>query len=491
MIMDWEPVIGLEVHVQLATETKLFCRCPRRFGETPNTLVCPVCLGYPGALPVVNERAVDLAVRLALAVGAEVSATSRFARKSYFYPDLPKGYQITQYDDPLATGGRIPLITHLRDIRLRRLHLEEDAGKLLHERPGGGGLEGRSLVDFNRCGVPLVEVVSEPELGSPEEAQDFVRALYQLVVYLGACDGNLAEGSLRCDANVSLRPRSGGVPGGRTEIKNLNSFRNLGRALAAEIDRQRGYCRRGLGVAPETRGFDERNGTTRALRGKEAEQDYRYFPEPDLPRLEVDARRRATQAAQLPELPWDRRARLERELELPAEVARFLTSSREIADYFEAAVTAFPVDPTAVAHFVRTEVLGELKARGQELGDAVAPERCGELVAMTARGELSANAAKEVLAAIWSSGEEPEVAARRLALVQIHDPERVAGWIEEVVRSHPDQWQELLDGRDRLLGFFVGRVMERSGGRADPHQVRRLLGRRIADPETWRPAPVG
>ena len=306
---DYEAVIGLEVHVQLLTETKMFCRCPNRFGAAPNTLVCPVCLGLPGTLPVPNRHAVDLATKLALALGCEVRSTSVFARKNYFYPDLPKGYQISQFDKPLAEGGRVPLSQHEKEVRLERLHLEEDAGKLLHEAPGGGALPGQSLVDFNRCGVPLVEIVSRPDMASAAEAQDYLQTLHQLLLYTGTSDGNMEEGSLRCDANVSVRRKGETRLGTKAEVKNVNSFKNVARAVEHEIERQIGVLEAGGRVAQETRSFDADKGVTRTLRSKEEAHDYRYFPDPDLLPLELDDAFLDECRGTLPELPDAKRAR--------------------------------------------------------------------------------------------------------------------------------------------------------------------------------------
>src|SRR5258708_9075256 len=318
---DYEAVIGLEVHVQLLTQSKMFCRCPNRFGAEPNTLICPVCLGYPGTLPVINRHAVDLAITLAAALGCEIHPTSIFARKNYFYPDLPKGYQISQYDRPLAERGLLPLTHHPKRGRIERLHLEEDAGKLLHEAPGGQALPGQSLVDFNRCGVPLVEIVSQPDLTSAAEAQDYLQALHQVLLYTETSDGNMEEGSLRCDANVSVRRRGETRLGTKSEIKNLNSFRNVARAIEHEIARHVELLESGVRVTQDTRGFDAESGTTRTLRSKEEAHDYRYFPQPDLPPLVLAAERIAALRAALPDPPWERRARLPPPLALPPPAA--------------------------------------------------------------------------------------------------------------------------------------------------------------------------
>src|SRR5258707_8654851 len=333
---DYEAVIGLEVHVQLLTQSKMFCRCPNRFGAEPNTLTCPVCLGYPGTLPVTNRHAVDLAAKLAATLGCEVHATSVFARKNYFYPDLPKGYQISQFDRPLAERGELPLTHHPKRVCIERLHLEEDAGKLLHEAPGGFDLHGQSLVDFNRCGVPLVEIVSHPDMASAAEAQDYLQTLHQLLLYTETSDVNMEEGSLRCDANVSVRRRGGTRLGTTTEIKNVKSFPHVARAIEHEIARHVDLLESGARVTQDTRGFDAERGTTHTLRSKEEAHDYRYFPEPDLPPLVLAAERIAALRAALPELPWERRARFQSRFELSPADALVLCQSRDLADYYEA-----------------------------------------------------------------------------------------------------------------------------------------------------------
>jgi aspartyl-tRNA(Asn)/glutamyl-tRNA(Gln) amidotransferase subunit B len=478
--MSWEAVIGLEVHVQLRTATKILCRCANRFGAEPNTLVCPVCLGYPGALPVLNRQAVDLAVLLALALGCRVPRRSRFARKNYFYPDLPKGYQISQYDEPLAEGGELPLTLHEKRVRIHRLHLEEDAGKLLHELPGGAALRGQSLVDFNRCGVPLVEIVSEPDLATAAEAADYLQTLHQVLLYTGTSDGNMEEGSLRCDANVSVRPRGETRLGTKVEIKNLNSFRNVARAVEHEIGRQIELLESGERVVQETRGFDAETGATRPQRGKEEAHDYRYFPEPDLLPLAVGSERLEELRRRLPELPWDRRRRLREDLGLSADDARELATSRELADYFEAALAVHRRSPKAVANWVMGEVRRALRERRVELDAAPPPDRLGRLVAMVEAGALSHSAAKEVFAAIWESGEEPAAALARLGLAQVSDEAAVQRWVEEVIEEFPAQVAQLRGGKTQVLGFLVGQVMKRSGGRAEPRLVQELVRRSLA-----------
>ena len=474
-------MIGLEVHVQLRTASKIFCPCANRFGAEPNTLVCPVCLGYPGTLPVLNRAAVDLAVVLALALGCRLRERSRFARKNYFYPDLPKGYQISQQDEPLAEGGELPLTLHDRRVRLHRLHLEEDAGKLLHDLPGGGALAGQSLVDFNRCGVPLVEIVSEPDLATPAEAADYLQTLHQVLLYTETSDGNLEAGSLRCDANVSVRRCGDTRLGTKSEVKNLNSFRNVARALEYEIRRQTELLEAGERVVQETRGFDAEAGVTRLQRSKEEAHDYRYFPEPDLPALVLAPERLAALADSLPELPWERRRRFQEVFALSADDARELVSSRELADYFETAARAHPAGAKAVANWVMGELRRALKERRLEVGAAAVPaERLARLVALVDAGTLSNSAAKDVFAAVWESGEEPEAAVERLGLAQVSDEAAVRRWVEGVIEEHPAQVAQLRAGKAQVLGFLVGQVMKRSAGRAEPQLVQELVRRSIA-----------
>jgi aspartyl-tRNA(Asn)/glutamyl-tRNA(Gln) amidotransferase subunit B len=489
---DYEAVIGLEVHVQLLTETKMFCRCPNRFGAAPNTLVCPVCLGYPGTLPVPNRHAVDLATKLALALGCEVRSSSVFARKNYFYPDLPKGYQISQFDKPLAEGGRLPLALHEKEVRLERLHLEEDAGKLLHEAPGGGALPGQSLVDYNRCGVPLVEIVSRPEMASAAEAQDYLQTLHQLLLYTGTSDGNMEEGSLRCDANVSVRRKGEAKLGTKAEVKNVNSFRNVARAVEHEIERQIGVLESGGRVVQETRSFDADKGSTRALRSKEEAHDYRYFPDPDLPPLVLAAERIEGLRAELPELPWQRRTRFVSQYGLPAGDAQVLSAARELADYYEAAVAALPSNPKGIANWVMGEVLRDVKERKVGLGESLAPERLAALVALVDAGKISTSAAKEVFAAVVSAGptgEDPAAAVERLGLAQVSDTSQIERWIDEVVEQNAGPVAQYRAGKTQTIGFLVGQVMKRSGGRAEPKTVQQLM-RQALEGEILR-EPVG
>ena len=491
----WETVIGLEVHVQLRTRTKMFCRCENRFGAEPNELVCPVCLGYPGTLPVTNQHAVDLAIRLALALGCEVRQRSVFARKNYFYPDLPKGYQISQYDEPLAEGGSVPLPSG-RKVRLHRIHLEEDAGKLLHEVPGGGPLPGQSLVDFNRCGVPLVEIVTEPEIRSPEDAQAYLQALHQVLLYTEASDGNMEEGSLRCDANLSLRPAGSDTLGTKTEVKNLNSFRHVARALEYERERQLHILTAGGQVEQETRSFEPASGATRSQRSKEEAHDYRYFPEPDLRPVNLTEGRIERQAELLPELPWTKSARFRDAYGLRAEEAALLSSSVALAAYYERAVAAHPTGARSIANWVMTEILRELKERqidrdagllarasgeSRDSGTgAIAPERLAAIVALVDSGELSTTAAKDVLSEAWDSEETLGRIVDRLGLRQVRDDDQLEAWAKTVIAANSKAADEYRGGRKQALGYLVGQVMKASRGSAEPRAVQEILRRLLA-----------
>jgi len=480
-VMDWEAVIGLEVHAQLKTRTKLFCACPTDFGAAPNTQVCPVCLGHPGVLPVVNARAVEFAVRTGIACGARVHPVSVFARKNYFYPDLPKNYQITQYEHPLCEGGTIPVQVNgsARPIALRRIHLEEDAGKSMHPERAG---ETRSRIDLNRCGVPLIEIVSEPEIRTPQEAHAFLVRLRQLVVWLDVCDGNMEEGSLRCDANVSVRPRGTGAFGTRTELKNLNSFRFIERSLAYEIARQRGVLESGGEVDAETLLWDPAENRTRTMRGKEEEHDYRYFPEPDLPPLVLTEDWIEQVRAGLPELPGARSARFVRDHGLPESEADLLCGTRELADYFEELLGA-QIDARLAANWVLSELSGRLNARGIPVAASpVGPAALGALVREVVDGRLSGRQAKQVLDEAFETGRRPSEIARERGLAQVSDESTLDRWVREVLESNPKQVAEYLAGREGVLRFFAGQVMRISGGQANPsllhERLRQELGRR-------------
>jgi aspartyl-tRNA(Asn)/glutamyl-tRNA(Gln) amidotransferase subunit B len=469
--MTWETVIGLEVHVQLATRSKLFCDCPTDFGADPNRHVCPVCLGLPGALPVPNREAVRLAVRAALAIGSTVHEESMFARKHYFYPDLPKGYQISQFDRPLATGGAVDIdgADPGRPVRLQRLHLEEDAGKSVHDR-----FPGFTAVDFNRCGVPLVEIVTEPDLRSPGEARGLLTALKQILEYVAVSDCNMEEGSLRVDANLSVR-RPGEPLGTKQEVKNMNSFSAVERALEALRDLQ--VTTRDAGRPVEQATYSAATGTLRVMRRKEESHDYRYFPDPDLPPIQlgragIDV---AGERRDLPELPAARRRRLADRYGLSAYDAAVLTGSRVLADYYES-VLAAGADPKEAANWVMGPVLADAKEGSG--APRVPAERLAAVIGAVADGTLSQQAGKKVFAAIALRDEDPRQAAARLGLVQVRD-DRLAGWVDQVVAANPDAVRRLRDGESKVAGFLMGEIMSASGGRADPREARRLLEERL------------
>jgi aspartyl-tRNA(Asn)/glutamyl-tRNA(Gln) amidotransferase subunit B len=480
--MDYEAVIGLEVHCQLLTESKIFCGCSTRFGNPPNTNVCPVCLGMPGVLPVLNRRAVEFALRAALALDCEIQPVSIFARKNYFYPDLPKGYQISMYDRPLAERGHLDIDTPegRRRIGITRIHMEEDAGKLLHE--GLQDSDTRSYVDFNRSGVPLIEIVSEPDLRSPAEAHAYYSVLRTLLVYIGVSDGNMEEGSLRCDANVSLRPRGRKELGTKAELKNLNSFKFVQHALEHEIRRQTDLLNAGGKVAQETRLYDPKEDRTVPMRSKEEAHDYRYFPEPDLPPLEVGREWIEEVRRGLPELPAARRERFVREHGLPERDAQVLTGSRALADYFEATARAAG-NPKAAANWVMTEVLRKVKEQKIEMEQVpLDPGRLGALIRLVDDRTISGKIAKEVFEAIYDSGADPAAVVRQKGLAQVTDEGAIRQAIESVVASNPDQAARYRAGKTALLGFFVGQVLKATGGKANPELVNRLLKERLDRP---------
>ncbi|HVQ28379.1 MAG TPA: Asp-tRNA(Asn)/Glu-tRNA(Gln) amidotransferase subunit GatB, partial [Vicinamibacteria bacterium] len=442
----------------------------------PNTNVCPVCLGLPGALPVLNRHAVTLALRAALATGCTVQETSIFARKNYFYPDLPKGYQISQYEEPIATAGEVEIPEAgggFRKVRVQRIHMEEDAGKLLHD--GFPWSDTRSGVDFNRSGVPLIEIVTHPDLFSSEEAHDYLTALKALLLYSGVSDGNMEEGSLRCDANVSVRKRGRAELGTRAEIKNLNSFRNVARAIDYEVARQVGLLESGGVVVQETRLFDANRGETATMRSKEEAHDYRYFPEPDLPPLVVRAAWVDEVRRALPELPAARRSRFVAEHGLPEYDAGVLTSSREVADYFETVVTASG-NPKAASNWVMTEVLRKLNEDKAPLrGCKVRPEALGEMIRLIDGGTISGKIAKDVFEKMWARGDGPGAIVEQEGLAQVSDEAALAALVAELIAASPEQVTSYKNGRTATLGWFVGQVMKSTGGKANPGVVNALL----------------
>ncbi len=471
-----EPVIGLEIHAQLQTRTKIFCGCAARFGVPANHDVCPVCLGMPGALPVLNGQAVDLAIAAALALGCTVHETSIFARKNYFYPDLPKGYQISQYEHPLATGGGVTLTSDdgtVRHIRLTRIHMEEDAGKSVHE--GFADSDRRTYVDYNRAGVPLIEIVSEPEMRTPTEAAHFFEAVRRLLVWIGANDGNMEEGSLRCDANVSVRPRGQAAFGTKVEVKNVNSFRYLQKALEYEIARQSDAVAHGERIVQETRLFDSALGRTFSMRSKEEAHDYRYFPEPDLPPVVVPEARRARVAAAMPELPDVRRARFVAEYRLPEYDAGVLTESRGLADYFEQ-VAAAAGNAKAASNWVMGEVLRVLKAKDATIAAVgVSAEALGGLIRLVDAGTISTTVAKAVFEQMYGTGREARAIVDEQGLAQVSDDGALSAMVDDLLTRHADTVAQYRAGRKQAFGFLVGEAMKASGGKADPKRLSQLL----------------
>jgi aspartyl-tRNA(Asn)/glutamyl-tRNA(Gln) amidotransferase subunit B len=474
---DYDVVIGLEVHVQLSTRSKLFCGCPTVFGSAPNTRTCPVCQGMPGVLPVINRRAVEFGIKTALALNCRINAGCRFARKHYFYPDMPKNYQISQYEEPLASEGWLDLEIDGRERRIgvERLHLEEDVGKLLHE---GGAFETAtySLVDFNRSGVPLMEIVSKPDLRSPEEASAYLRTLRTILVYLGVSTGNMEEGSLRCDANISLRPSGSSGFGTKVEIKNMNSFKHVQHALEFEAERQAKALASRERIVQETRLWEAAKGYTRSMRSKEYAHDYRYFPEPDLVPLEIDPAWVERLREELPELPAARRKRFVSGYGIPFHDADLLCQSRALADYYEAAVTDYP-KPKVVANWVMSELLRELPGDDERAIAAcpVPPRNLARLLALIDDGTISGKIAKDVFERMYRSGEDAETIVRREGLVQVADASALEGVIEQVMARNPAAVLDWQKGRKQSLGFLVGQVMKATGGKANPALVNRLL----------------
>lgn len=470
--MEYEAVIGLEIHAQLLTDSKAFCGCSTRFGAEPNMNTCPVCQGMPGVLPVLNRKALEFTVRMAVACNCTINEFSRFARKNYYYPDLPKNYQISQYELPVAEHGWVEIVTPKgkRKIGITRIHMEEDAGKLIHDEH-----KPVSYVDLNRTGVPLIEIVSEPDIRTPEEAAAYLRSLRSILVYLQICDGNMEEGSFRCDANVSIRPKGTIELGVKTELKNMNSFRNVQKALQYEIERQTGVLNEGGIIVQETRLFDPSTGTTASMRSKEMAHDYRYFPDPDLLPLRVEPALVERSRAELPELPAQKEERFVSQFGIPAYDAGVLTASQDMAAYFEATVKLFP-NPKSVSNWIMTELMRELK--GEESGITscrVTPAQLAQLLKLVDVGTASGKIAKLIFEEMYATGRDPGKIIEEKGLVQVSDKDELSGVVKKVLDDNPDEVVRYLGGKKKLMGFFVGQVMKATKGKANPGVVNQLL----------------
>ena len=475
--MSWEPVIGLEVHVQLLTKSKIFSSASTRYGAEPNTQACAVDIALPGVLPVMNIEAARMAVKFALAIGATVNHHSVFARKNYFYPDLPKGYQISQYELPIVEHGHLTIDVDGEEKRvgITRAHLEEDAGKSLHE-----DFHGMTGIDLNRAGTPLLEIVSEPDMRSPAEAVAYLKKLHELVRYLEICDGNMQEGSFRCDANISIRPRGQKEFGTRAELKNINSFRFVEKAIAYEIERQIDVLESGGTVVQETRLYDSARDQTRSMRSKEEAMDYRYFPDPDLPPLVLDEAFVEAVRKTLPELPEAKRDRFVADYGLSRYDAGVLTASRELADYFEQVASATRADPKQAANWVAGELSGYLNKEGKDIGDSpVSAAMLAGLLDRIADNTISGKIAKEVFEAMWAGGEDADTIIDRKGLKQITDTGAIEKLVDEVLQNNPAQVEQYKSGQQKVFGFFVGQVMKASKGKANPQQVNQILKQKL------------
>jgi len=475
--MEYEAVIGLEVHAQLLTESKIFCGCSTKFGALPNANTCQICLGMPGVLPVLNKKVVEFMMKMAVATNCRINSRNVFARKNYFYPDLPKGYQISQYAEPPAEHGFVEVEVDGKKNRIgiTRIHMEEDAGKLVHDEATPS-----SYVDFNRTGVPLIEIVGDPDIRTPEEAAAYLKALHEILVKLGICDGNMQEGSFRCDANVSLRPKGAEAFGTRTELKNMNSFRNVQRALEYEIKRQQYILEGGGQVIQETRLWDDSQGTTHSMRGKEEAHDYRYFPDPDLVPVEISAAWIEEVKKSIPELPMQTRERFVRELGLSPYDAGVLTSSPAITAYFDEAAK-LSGKPKIAANWVMGELLGRLNEDKKEFPDSlVKPSDLADLIKLIEEGTISGKIAKDVFEDMYQTGKAPRQIVNEKGLVQITDEGALEKTIAEIMKANPSQLEQYRSGKEKLFGYFVGQVMKATQGKANPTLVNELLKKMLS-----------
>lgn len=477
--MAYEAVIGLEVHAQLKTQSKIFCKCSTSFGAPPNAHTCPVCLGMPGTLPVLNKTVVEYAIRMAIATNCTITRESRFARKNYFYPDLPKGYQISQYELPIAEHGKIEIDLpdgSVKKIGLTRIHMEEDAGKLVHNP-----LLPISQVDYNRTGVPLIEIVSEPDMRTPQEVSAYLKKLHALVRYTDTCDGNMEEGSFRCDANVSVRPKGETKLGTRAELKNMNSFKNVEKGVQYEIERQIALIEQGKEVVQETRLFDVNKGKTFTMRGKEEAHDYRYFTDPDLIPLVIDEEWIERIKNELPELPDTRKARFINDYQLSEYDASILTSERDIADYFEACISKLN-QPKLVANWVMSNILGLLHSENLTIDKSpVSPENLAKLLHLVHKDVISGKIAKTVFEEMAKTGKTPESIVEKRGLVQVSDENELLPLIQSLIEKHPKEKTSYQNGKTKLMGFFVGQVMKSTRGKANPKIVNTLLKKLLSE----------
>ena len=475
--MEYEAIIGLEVHAQLLTKSKIFCSCSTEFGAPPDTQTCPICLGMPGVLPVLNRKVVEYTVKMALATHCDIASFCVFARKNYFYPDLPKGYQISQYELPIAKNGYITIQVdgQTKRIGIVRIHMEEDAGKLIHDdhRP-------ISYVDFNRTGVPLIEIVGEPDIRSPHEASAYLKKLRDILRYLEICDGDMEKGSFRCDANISLRRRGSSIFGTKTELKNMNSFKHVQRALEYEIKRQTDILEEGGEVIQETRLWDVHQGITVSMRGKEEAHDYRYFPDPDLVPIAVDPEWIGNIKNTLPELPDAKGERFITEYGIPEYDAGVVTSSKSLANYFEAAVQEFP-QPKVVSNWIMAELMRELKKDERDIAECpVTPTHLANMLKMIEDGTISGKIAKTVFEEMYRTGKDAEAIVKEKGLIQVTDEGIIQRYIEDVINENPEQVEAYKHGKEKLFGFFIGKVMKKSKGKANPKLVNEILKKRLS-----------
>ncbi len=472
----YETVIGLEVHAQLKTKSKIFCSCSTQFGVDPNENVCPVCSGMPGVLPVLNRKVVEYAAKMGLAIDCRINRKSIFARKNYFYPDLPKGYQTSQFELPICEGGHVDIVTPKgpKRVGVTRIHMEEDAGKNIHS-----SADNASYVDLNRSCVPLIEIVSEPDMRSPEEAVAYLKALRSILVYLDICDGNMEEGSFRCDANVSVRPFGQEAFGTRAELKNLNSFKHVQKAIEYEVERQIDLVEDGEAVVQETRLYDANKGTTHSMRGKEEAHDYRYFPCPDLVPLVLTEDWLVQWKNELPELPKAREKRFAEQYGLSADAAEVLTAERDLAEYYEAAVAAF-AEPKKIANWMLTDILREMNASGTKVGDLkLTPQKLAALVKLVEDGQISAKSGKDILPELLQTGADPAEVVKAKGLVQISDTSALEADVDAVLAENPKELADYRAGKTKLMGFFVGQIMRRTKGQANPAVVNQLLAEKL------------